>query len=533
MFRPTISSTPLTLQMANTFFKNIGGEAFHNDVTFISTLRALVASRVNEGESVFVAFRNTSYPKSAIEGNTDRYVVDAIYNSHDYGEGSIIIHSFTGSASDNLAAFRVIERAFTSRNSGFERIVKVTEFFRKTFYSLCYVNPAERKVAIFVDNLNIRRMHYLQCSIFAFLPWYFDPNAGVTEDEMELIQSLRETTPERYMAAISKIASAYDFRSMHIRNSLKGFETMYEKHQCDSLRKSIQSYRRRIIDYNDQIANVLRTKNDAEIRLMGLEEKIARLDGEDSEIMEYFLCNKKLDLEYVNGSDLTFVVKDHLTYFDEDMAKTIIDNNNSYVYRHSRSFDREDVKKLMYAIFIDQVLKLRFCCAYTIRLGERVTGMRDYSYNESCDTYIPNPHIDRYSCLGNYERTMNERLMDNDAIGAIEQCISSCKSLNFSDSTVMEVFMDRMCGRDGYRHNKCIELPDGNIVDMKGAIEWMKAQERAAQETETPEEAQEETTAAEEQEPTEEVPVEETVDHIDEDEEIEDDLELLDEDELF
>lgn len=535
MFRPTINSTPLTSQTANTFFRNIGGESFHNDVTFISTLRALVASRVSEGESVFVAFRNTSYSKNTIEDNPSHAVLNAMYDPRDYGEGSIIIHSFEGNASDNLASFKIIEREFASHNSGFERIVKVTEFFRKTFYSLCYVNPAERKGVIFVDHLNIRRMHYLQCAIFAFLPWYFDPNAGVTEDEMDLIQSLRETTPERYMAAISKIASAYDFRGMHIRNSLKGFETIYEKHQCDSLRSSIQSYIRKIRDYNDQIANVLRNKNDAEIRLMGLEEKIARLEGEDSEIMEYFLCNTKLDLEYVNGSELTFVVKDYLMYFDEDMAKTIIDNNNSYVYRHSRSFDREDVKKLMYAIFIDQVLKLRFCCAYTIRLGERVTGMRDYSYNESCDTYIPNPHIDRFSCLGNYERTMNERLMDNDAIGAIEQCISSCKSLNFSDSTVMEVFMDRMCSRDGYRHNKCIELPDGNIVDMKGAIEWMKEQERAAQEAEAPEEEQEETSVAEAQEPTEEIPVpdEETVDHIDEDEEIEDDLELLEEDELF
>ena len=143
--------------------------------------------------------------------------------------------------------------------------------------------------------------------------------------------------------------------------------------------------------------------------------------------------------------------------------------------------EKDDVEKLMYAIFIDQVLKLRFCCAYRIRLGERVEGLRNYDYNESYETYIPNPHIDRYSCLGNYERTMNERLADNDAIGAIEQCISSCKSLNFADSTVMEVFMERMCGRNGYRHNKCIELPDGNIVDMRGAIKWMKEQEAAEQ----------------------------------------------------
>ena len=119
------------------------------------------------------------------------------------------------------------------------------------------------------------------------------------------------------------------------------------------------------------------------------------------------------------------------------------------------------------AIFIDQVLKLRFCCAYRIRLGERVEGLRNYNYNESYETYIPNPHIDRYSCLGNYERTMNERLADNDAIGAIEQCISSCKSLNFADSTVMEVFMERMCGRNGYRHNKCIELASQNFYVSK------------------------------------------------------------------
>ena len=66
---------------------------------------------------------------------------------------------------------------------------------------------------------------------------------------------------------------------------------------------------------------------------------------------------------------------------------------------------------------------------------------------------------------------------------------------------------------------------------MKGAIEWMKEQERAAQEAEVSEEVLEETTDTEEREPAEEAPAEEAVDHIDE--EIEDDLELLDEDELF
>lgn len=519
MFRPTINNTPLTSQMANSYFQNIYGDNFNSDVTFVSTLRALVANRIKDDERVVLKFRNSSFDKDTIEGASDRNVLNAVCNPTNYENGTIIVHNFRGNAQGNSASFKVVERGFTSEYSGFERIVKVTEFFRKTFYSLCFVNPNTKQVVIFIDNLNIRRMHYLQCAIFAFMPWYFNPNEGVTADEMELIQSLRETTPDRYMAAITKIASSYDFRSMHIRNELKGFETTHEKRQCVALEQNIASYLRNIRDYNDQIANILRQKYDAEIRLLGLKDKIAASEGEDSEIMEYFLCNTKLDLEYVNNSDMTFVVKDYLMYFDEDMAKTIIDNNRSYIYRNSRNFDADDVKKLMYAIFIDQTIRLRFCCAYTLRLGERVRGLSDYDYNETYSTYMPNPHIDRYSCLGNYERTMNERLRDNDAIGAIELCISSCKSLNFSDSTVMETFMARMTGEHGYRHNKCIELPDGSVVDMKGAIAWMKEQEDAAeQKEETTENEQEVLERPEYAADIVEEPIEDDVDLPDDDE---------------
>ena len=529
MFRPTITTTPLVTQTANTYFANIRGENFNHDVTFISTLRALVSPRISDGESVSLYFRGTSFDKETVERNPDGAVLDAMYNSRQYEDGSIVIHNLSGNAQGNLACLKLIEKSFTTNNSRYERIVKVTEFFKKTFYALCYVNPTNKKVVIFVDNLNIRRMHYLQCSIFAFLPWYFNPEAGVTEDEMELIQSLRETTPERYMNAISKIASGYDFRGMFIRQQLKGFETAYEEQQVRIAQENISDYVDQIRRYNNSISAALNRKRDAEIRLLGLKTKIAQMEGEDSEIMEYFLCNQKLDLECVRGSEMTFVVKDYLMYFDEDMAKTVIDNRRSYIYRYiGDSMEEDDVEKLMYAIFIDQVLKLRFCCAYSIRLGERVEGLRNYNYNESYETYIPNPHIDRYSCLGNYERTMNERLADNDAIGAIEQCISSCKSLNFADSTVMEVFMERMCGRNGYRHNKCIELPDGSIVDMRGAIKWMKEQEAAEQAKESEQTESTETTAnadtvTDEETGAEAVDTEET--------ETEDDF--LEEDDLF
>lgn len=169
MFRPTINNTPLTSQMANSYFQNIYGDNFNSDVTFVSTLRALVANRIKDDERVVLKFRNSSFDKDTIEGASDRNVLNAVCNPTNYENGTIIVHNFRGNAQGNLASFKVVERGFTSEYSGFERIVKVTEFFRKTFYSLCFVNPNTKHVVIFIDNLNIRRMHYLQCAIFAFM----------------------------------------------------------------------------------------------------------------------------------------------------------------------------------------------------------------------------------------------------------------------------------------------------------------------------------------------------------------------------
>ena len=364
---------------------------------------------------------------------------------------------------------------------------KVTDFFRKTFYSMCFVNPKKKQVVIFVDSLNTRKMHYLQCAIFAFLPWYFDPKAGVSQDEMELIQSLREKTPESYERCMAKIASKYDFRSVRIRSLLSGFETRFDKMELDRVSRTIMDLNRSMDDLSRKFAEKLRQKNEADIRYMGIQQKIEN-STDESEIMEYFLCNKKLIIEDVDDSALSFVCSDYLTYFDEDMAKRFIENERSYLYRPdgrdmSHIVSKEDMKKLATAIFIDQTLKMKLCAAYLLELNGRVRGIRSHSYPTECNVCMPNPHIDRYDCLGNYERAINECLRNNDYVGAVEQCIASCKSLNFADSIVMGVFVNRLYGRDGYSNNKCIELPDGRCVNAVDAVAWMKEQESVNENT--------------------------------------------------
>jgi hypothetical protein len=318
-------------------------------------------------------------------------------------------------------------------------------------------------------------------SILAFLPWYFDPEVGVTELEMELLYSLRESTSEKYENCIARIAKSYDFRTARIKQLLAGFETRHECMLRDEVRREIELHDQKINRLNSEIGSILGRRNEACIRLLGLERKIAEGGGEESEIMEYFLCNNRLHLEEVCDDNMYFAVGDYLTYFDREMAETAINNMRSFCYPYGANahngMTRDDMKKLLTEIFISEepCLKIKFCAAYRFDLNGSVGTQGGHDFSSEFFEFMPNPHINRYNCMGNYTRAINELLRTRNYIGALEQCVASCKSLNWSDSTVMSCFMTDMW--DGTR--RCIELPDGTVVKPVDAIKWLKEQETA------------------------------------------------------
>lgn len=484
MFRAIVTSTPLTTGEANTYFSNITGVAYHGDSTFLSTLRALIAPRIGEGESINLHFSNTTYRKAHIEdsSNSTKVLVRAVFNPEDWRDGTLFINELIGNDTDTSAWFELIENKFTEIYPEFHRIERVTDFFRKVFGVLCFVDPDTKKVFICVKDANTKRMHYLQCGILAFLPWYFNKEDGVTELERELIESLRMTTAEKYLECIGKIAGQYDFETEQVKRLLAGFETKFERRRIETVESEIQDILREIQDLNEMIHSKLKRKRDAEITVLGLQEKI-RKTSDESEIMEYFLRNRRLHLNYVRGEEIGFGVKDYLTYFDEDMAESVINNDDSYVYYPggldgNRYIPHDDMKRLMTAIFLDETVKVKMCALYEFSPEGYVHGISHGDYDYKYGDATPNPHIDAYRCLGNYETAINELLTRYDYISAIEQCVASCKSLNFGDSTVMKEFMYRIYGRsDDSVNMKCIELPDGTMATPKEAIKYLKKEE--------------------------------------------------------
>lgn len=491
MFKTVIENTQMTSGVANSILGHISGDSWNGDFTFLSTLRALVAPRMQEGDRLNILFEEVNHLYERAPSNEFGRVVSTCFNpNRRFNKNVITVYNLASVKPEIRHSWlELLKTTFCEAYAGWHRLEKVTEFFIKAFYVLCFVNPETRQVAIIADSMDIRRMHYLQCSILAFLPWYFDPSSGVSPEEMELIQSLREKTSTKYKDCIEKIAKKYDFRAASIRKLLTGFETKYEAIERSRTLQDINRLEDTIREYNAAISGKLITLRDKNLRLIGLETKIAQDDGE-SEIMEYFLANNKLFLESVTDSRMVFSVMGYATYFDEDLALSIIDNSKSYIYRPNGRdcndyIPAEDMKKLMYEIFISRTIKIKLCAAYHFSLGrQEVGGIEGYNFRSEFNECMPNTHIDEFECLGGYSVVINQMIKDNNYIGAVEQCIASCQSLNFADSTVMERFIRNLYGLPGHTrvNNRCIELNDGRIVTAKEAAEWLKEQEVAAHE---------------------------------------------------
>lgn len=486
MFKNSVSSTMLTSEAANTFFPSITGESYGSDCTFLSTIRALVAPRLPEGESIHLSFGASDFNAAVVSETPARRMVDAICGSMHFGNGQVYIHNLRNRDEEsNIACIELLKSQFCEAYTGWQFLDKISIFYQKSFRVICFINPSSKSVALFVDNLNLQKIHYLQAATLALFPWYFDPAKGVSEIELALVQSFRERNSDKYMSCIAEIAKQYDFESGRIRHMLADFETAYERRECEKVKGDISRIDSELNSLDSRIAEFLRKRNDLCIRLLGLERRIE--DGVESEIMEYFLCNRKLYLEMVDRNYMYFAVRDYLSYFDEDAAQSYINRESGYFYQHcGSSFTREGMKKLLNAIFVEQTLRIRFCAAYRFELTGSVRPESNHDFGPEFDGYKPNPHIQRYACMGNYINPINKALQKRDYITALEQCIASAKSLNFHDSTVMEYFVGEFT-RNGGSAYKAIELPDGRIVSPKEAIKWIEEQEAAANAAAEPE----------------------------------------------
>lgn len=499
MFTKEIMGLTLTNQIADGLFPNINGVNFRNDRSFLATLRALMYKRVPSGESIYLAVTNSQYTAGEIKGAAPKDCVRAFLRNSRIliddreGTGVLNIHSFDGTEENNTACFNHLDSgALNELVGGYTALNDVDKWLEQNgkVRARVYLNSEKKNTLIFIERLDVKRWHLLQSLIPRYFPWYVADNP-FDEEEIALIKSLTKRYAPEYEEKMEAFAKRFDFRSAHVRNMLSGFETAFEKKELENVRRRIQQLKNNIESYRTEIARFFRDLQDTAIKELGLITKINQEEKEDSELLEYFLCNKSLNIIDVSGATIEFVVTTTISNFDPDMAESAIGRvGKSFFYRHYETRNRYKNKELtderlyllMKAIFIDETMKLRVCSAYRLNFADGTYyGLSGYSYpDEILKSHTPNQHIHHYACLGNNRPIIERAMLDRDYITAVSQCCSSAANMNLSESNTGTYFMEYICDKDV---GQIIQMPDGSTATPLDAAKWLEEQNEAKKET--------------------------------------------------
>ena len=200
--------------------------------------------------------------------------------------------------------------------------------------------------------------------------------------------------------------------------------------------------------------------------LAGVESAINDQSG-DSELMEYFMCNKNLSIIQVRGTAIDFVAHGYADIYDEGAFERYVGNHKGHLYASlPMTITKPQMEKLYRAIFSEGRYKLRICAAYKADMKSGLTAYQQYNFPMESQTYFPNTHIQHFGCIGTYASRFMEYMHKRDYVGAIDQAVVSARNLNFHDSMVMAVF-----AKDFSRTTiKCIEKSDGTLLTPIEAI---------------------------------------------------------------
>lgn len=464
MFAERIQQTAFTDPDVSGVFK-ISGDTVY-DAVLMSVLRAILPARIGE-DSLYVKYIENDLSISTCSDYDDSTILNHIYGAVPTSPNSFTVVNMLRQNELHEKTYK----GFVDKFEGWKREDRFTKFF-KSFETILFTNEEKRSAILIVGRLNIVQMHYVTCAIPAIFPWYFPKEKKISDKERALLMSLRENRSTKFIEALKAFEEDFDFYTIKLE-SLNGFESEWMVDELNNVKREIESVKNRIADHQREIDEYLRNLEEKEIKCVGLETKIG---GEaDAELREFFIENKqRCRLTKRERGSLTFEIMSVLTYWDEEMAQTLYDNKRSVIYTQRGDRPRmksEDFAELFKAIFIDQKFKLKLCAAYNMNTSDReVYGKANFQYGSECSNYLPNYHIERYSCLGGYRSVLNEMMVNHNYLGILEQCVVSCQSFNLMDSTVLDEFCKRFYAAD----MKCITLPDGTDVTPCDAVKWLK-----------------------------------------------------------
>ena len=418
------------------YIAQIGGAI---DESFMMTLRALLYKRLPEGKS-FIFKPQDFYSPSTAD------LVICKNASHDYG------------LENDWEKPEIVNR-YVTQNA-------------PCVNTRIYVNEKTNQAVIVAPDLDIKQFHFLQQTITHLFPCYFK-DQPLGKDEIELLKSFDSDNLPLIKSLYAKLFDASGIKEKVKREKLSTFVTEMKKTELDRRQRMVDKLRSDADDLLRRYSNVLSDLKDANYNLQGF--KISMREGIEDELLSYLDSNPNVYVVDTSPGGIDIIAKGFLDQVDSDALIEYIENDDSYLYypeyEYSDAFnDTDDRIALIEALWgYNPKFKLLTCGYYSLRFENEARSVSGYDYPEDIiGGAIPNPHINKYACLGNYGPLITQKMNNCDVIGAIDQCLLSVRSLNICEDVSVNELLDWLFTTD----KMCLmNIETGELLTPAQALE--------------------------------------------------------------
>lgn len=433
---------------------------YRNDQSLAETVKALLYDRI--GEEVF----NAEYYYCSLDEARERAQCWTV-------ECNNLTYLFLRDKKD---LNRFDEWAEKELNTPF-----ITKLDRQTveiqkkagFSCIFYLRTDDLATLVVCTEPSLKHWHLMQGFFYlCFKPLFV--GKPLTDAEKKFIKSTASESMVQYANAAKALADRDDLNILKLKKDLATVLKQVYNNMIERSKEVLRKAEDQIMSLQSQYAVLLDEIESENVRLEGAKALSERCEDND-ELFNYFQNNSQIvDVEAATGR-ISFIVKTYLDVYDPELyreyaqAGYIFDNNSNLAY------SKEDRKLLMDAIFSeDPEFRIKMCGYYCLYLNGRVLTTSNYPYPNKLNDYVPNPHLDRHSCLGSYGPEINKLIRSGNIVGAIEQCIASCMSVNLAEATM--TFKPMMNGIFSSTE-KVLVRSDGTEMTVKDAIKYLKEKE--------------------------------------------------------
>jgi hypothetical protein len=336
-------------------------------------------------------------------------------------------------------------------------------------------------VGIFINSRDFRLYHLLQSFMSLYYPAIFE-DKPMKEDDYNLIKSLSKKEKQPFFDCIRNMVNPYimEFRRMQLSILMKG---IHERKIADAL-GAVEAQRVSVTELEAELSRRIIQLKEFIVTYEGL-KATENYDSAEEELVEYLSKNNAVhNLDIVDQS-LYFSVATTLNNYNEEAWRLFSERGHIYDGDYRTNLPeifkiKENRKKLLDNIFSeDPQLIVKIAGNYRIDLnGCRLYTDRHYPYVEKdpiFKSYLPNPHLKLFECLGGYRDRIMPILRNRDYITAIEMCIASAGSVDLDET---EQTFRPFLGWILSSTEKILKTKDGTEMTPEEALVWLLDKEK-------------------------------------------------------